>query len=114
LQKIKRPKSIKSTKRDIEVGCGTLHVIMGSHEDKLIEVIATLGKSGGCASSQIEALGRSISLGLRWGIPVEDYIEQLKDIRCPNPVVGPGSSVCLSCSDGFSKALEEEIFEKTT
>lgn len=34
----------------------------------VFEIIAKLGKSGGCAAAQLEALTRAISIGLRSGV----------------------------------------------
>ena len=39
-----------------------------------------VGTTGGCASSQIEAAGRLISLALRSGVPVNKIVEQIKGI----------------------------------
>ena len=74
----------------------------------MIGVITTLGKAGGCASAQNEALCRSISLGLKWGIPVSEFISELEGIRCPNPNMFPLKERCLSCADGLASALRED------
>ncbi|KKN24483.1 hypothetical protein LCGC14_0894230 [marine sediment metagenome] len=79
---------------------------MSTDEGYLVETIVTLGKSGGCASSQSEALSRAVSLGLKRGISVDEYVEELKDIRCPNPLPGPPETRCLSCADGYATALK--------
>ena len=112
MQKIKRPKVLQGISREVKVGCGSLYVTMGAMDGKIIEVIAILGKAGGCAIAQNEALGRAISLGLRYGVPLSEYIEQLKDIRCPSPHMFPREEMCLSCADGFAIALRENGFEK--
>ena len=112
MQKVQRPKIIRSISREVKVGCGSLFVRIGETDGKVIEVIATLGRAGGCASAQNEALGRAISLGLRYGVPLEEYVEQLEDIRCPTPHMFPREELCLSCADGFAIALRENGFEK--
>ena len=107
MERTKRPKILSGVTRKFKVGCGSLYITMGSHNGKLIEVIATLGKAGGCAGAQNEALGRAISLGLKWGVPIEEYAAQLEGIRCPNPNMFPKEKQCLSCADGFARALKE-------
>ena len=64
-----------------------------------------MGKAGGCASSNTEALGRLISLALKKGASAEEVTEQLKGIRCHAPY-GLGPNATLSCADAIGKALE--------
>lgn len=80
-------------------------VINGEHLPT--EVFAFLGKNGACARCQTEALTRAISLGLRYGIPITAYIQQLKGIQCPNPSTWPEEERTLSCPDAVARALEE-------
>ena len=65
-----------------------------------------MGKSGGCASSQIEAATRLVSLALRSRVSPEDIIRQMKGIRCPHPSgeLQEGGQI-LSCSDGIARAM---------
>jgi ribonucleoside-diphosphate reductase alpha chain len=64
-----------------------------------------MGKAGGCASSNTEALGRLISLALKKGADPAEVIEQLKGIRCHVPY-GLGPNAVTSCADAIGKALE--------
>jgi ribonucleoside-diphosphate reductase alpha chain len=64
-----------------------------------------MGKAGGCASSNTEALGRLISLALKKGASAGEIVEQLKGIRCHVPY-GMGPNATLSCADAIGKALE--------
>ncbi len=54
-----------------------------------------------------EALTRSVTTGLRCGMPVAEYIEQLRNIRCPNSVHFPKEQSSLSCPDTIARALAE-------
>jgi len=64
-----------------------------------------MGKGGGCAASQTEAVSRLISLSLRSGIDREQIIKQLKGVRCPNQAWEKGGRI-YSCADAIAKALE--------
>ncbi len=89
----------------METGCGKLFVIMNDDEYGAREVFANMGKAGGCASSNTEALGRLISLALKKGASPQEVVEQLKGIRCHVPY-GIGPTATLSCADAIGKALE--------
>ncbi len=103
----KRPAVIKGSTQLLRTGCGNLYVTINEDESgKPFEVFTNIGKAGGCASSQSEAIGRLISLALRSNIEPEEIIKQLKSISCHQPSWTEGGKV-LSCSDAIAKALEE-------
>lgn len=111
--RLHRPKVIKSTTERLEVACESLFVTIGYEErdgEKCpIEVIVRLGKNGGCAYSQCEALGRAISIGLQCGAPAKEYVATLRGIRCENPKIS--SEKILSCSDAIGAAIERFLNE---
>ena len=100
-----RPQLLSGETQRMETGCGKLFVIMNDDEYGPREVFANMGKAGGCASSNTEALGRLISLALKKGASAEEVTEQLKGIRCHAPY-GLGPNATLSCADAIGKALE--------
>ncbi|MFN3411723.1 MAG: vitamin B12-dependent ribonucleotide reductase [Exilispira sp.] len=111
----KRPLTTVGKTIRIETGCGHLYVTINEDEYGLVELFATMGKAGGCASSQIEAISRLISLALRSHIDPNSIIKQLKGIRCPNPTIYPSENgKTLSCSDGIAKAIEIYLNEKNS
>ena len=72
------------------------------------ELFTSMGKAGGCAASQTEAISRLVSLALRSRIDIEEVIEQLKGISCHNHAFGPDGKI-LSCADGIAKGMEKYI-----
>ena len=100
-----RPQLLNGETQRMETGCGKLFVIMNDDEYGPREVFANMGKAGGCASSNTEALGRLISLALKKGASADEIVNQLKGIRCHVPI-GMGPNATLSCADAIGKALE--------
>ena len=100
-----RPKVTTATVEEVMTGCGGIYVTVGSDEFGICEVFLTLGKSGGCASAQLEAIGRLISVALRAGIDMNSIIKQLRGIRCPSIAWSEGKSI-LSCADAIATVLE--------
>ncbi len=109
-----RPKVIYGMTKEVRTGCGDLYVTMNKDEEGvLFEVFAQLGKSGGCAASQTEAIGRLVSLALRSGIPQSLIAKQLRGISCDRPW-GLGKNKISSCADAVGKTIEIFAGEKKT
>jgi ribonucleoside-diphosphate reductase alpha chain len=103
----KRPEVIKGTTRHLKTGCGHLYVTINEDEEgNLFELFTHMGKAGGCAGSQAEAIGRLVSLALRSNIEPVEIMKQLKGISCHTPAWISGGKIS-SCSDAISKAIEE-------
>ena len=108
--RIRPGETIGVTKR-IRTGEGSLYITINEDDKGLCEVFTTIGKAGGNAAAQSEAISRLISLALRSGIDPEDVVKQLKGISGPNPTWENGQLV-LSTPDAIGKALEEYLGEQ--
>ena len=104
----KRSKITAGITERVTTGCGYMYVTVNSDERGICEVFSTLGKAGGCASAQLEATCRLISLALRSGVDVASVVRQLRGIRCPSIAWEEGKSV-LSCGDAIASVLEKHI-----
>ncbi len=104
-----RPEVTVGTTTKVSTGCGNLYITVNQDEEgNFFEVFTQMGKAGGCAASQLEAIGRLVSLALRGGIEPKIIIEQLKGIRCPSPSWANGKKI-FSCADALSRVLEKRI-----
>ena len=96
-----RPKALSGTTYRMITGCGALYVTVNE-----MEVFVSIGKAGGCATAQAEAIGRLISLSLRSGVSKEKVIKQLMGISCHSPA-GLNEDKIMSCADAIANALKE-------
>jgi len=104
-----RPEVVLGTTTKVSTGCGNLYVTINVDEQgRPFELFTQMGKAGGCAASQLEAIGRLVSLGFRSGIEVKSIIEQLRNIRCPSPSWEKGQRI-FSCADAIVRVVERRL-----
>jgi len=104
-----RPEVIIGTTTKVSTGCGNLYVTINVDEEgKPFELFTQMGKAGGCAASQLEALGRLVSLAFRAGVEVKSIMEQLRNIRCPSPSWEKGQRI-FSCADAIARVVERRL-----
>jgi ribonucleoside-diphosphate reductase alpha chain len=105
-QKRSRPDVLRGTTYRVETPLGTMFVnITEDDKGQPFEVFITLGKAGGSAMADAEAVGRLISLALRSGIPLSEVHKQLRGISSDR-AVGLGPNKVLSVPDAIGIALE--------
>jgi ribonucleoside-diphosphate reductase alpha chain len=106
--KRERPKALTGWTYQMQTGCGPLYVTINQDKAGLFELFTTMGKAGGCASSQSEAIGRMVSLAWRSGIQARQVVKQLVGISCHCPS-GFGDSKVTSCADAVAKAIQSHM-----
>ena len=107
-----RPDKLRSTSIRKETPLGTMYVHISEDEKgQPFDVFINLGKAGGSAMADAEAIGRLISLALRSGIPLGSVHKQLRGISSDR-AVGLGPSKVLSVPDAIGAALHEWHMEK--
>jgi ribonucleoside-diphosphate reductase alpha chain len=105
-QKRSRPDVLRGTTYRVETPLGTMFAnITEDDKGQPFEVFVTLGKAGGSAMADAEAVGRLISLALRSGIPLAEIHKQLRGISSDR-AVGLGPNKVLSVPDAIGIALE--------
>ena len=110
--KRKRPSMLSGRTMKMDSPLGDLYVTINEDDQgKPFEVFCTLGKAGGAAMADSEAIGRLISLSLRSGIPITAVRDQLRGISCDR-AVGVGPQKVLSAPDAIAQALERYMSEK--
>lgn len=111
LQPRPRPEVVNGTTTKVSTGCGNLYVTINTDEaNRPFEVFTSMGKAGGCAGSQLEAIGRLVSLAFRAGVDVKVIVEQLRSIRCPSPSWEKGSRI-FSCADAIARVIERRLIQ---
>lgn len=106
--KRERPKVLKGWTYQMQTGCGPLYITVNEDNTGLFELFTTMGKAGGCAASQSEAIGRMVSLAWRSGLQARQVIKQLQGISCHSPS-GFGENKVLSCADAVAKAIQAHM-----
>jgi len=104
----KRPKVTRGITERVSTGCGYIYVTVNFDEQGIAEVFATLGKAGGCAAAQLEAISRLISIALRSGVDLDSIVRHLHGIRCPSIAWEHGHAI-ISCADAIASVLQKYI-----
>ncbi|MHB1193180.1 MAG: vitamin B12-dependent ribonucleotide reductase [Longimicrobiales bacterium] len=110
--KRQRPQALRGYTMKMMSPLGDLYVTINEDDQgRPFEVFCTLGKAGGAAMADAEAMGRLVSLALRSGIPIGRIKDQLRGISCDR-AVGVGQNKVLSVPDAAGQAIERYLDEK--
>ena len=110
--KRQRPSMLRGRTLKLNSPLGDLYVTINEDDGgRPFEVFCTLGKAGGAATADAEAIGRLISLALRSGIPVSAVKDQLRGVSSDR-AVGVGPNKVLSLPDAIGQAIERYLEEK--
>jgi ribonucleoside-diphosphate reductase alpha chain len=105
----KRPNMMVGRTLQMMTGCGKLYVTINEDENgHPFELFSTMGKAGGCAASQAEAISRMVSVQLRSGVDPKLIVKHLRNITCHRPS-GFGDDRVTSCADAIGKALGQYV-----
>ena len=101
----------KSETLEIPTPCGHVYVTIcrDTESGEPIEVFARLGKSGGCASTVVNAVVALLSVGLKSGASKDDLIGAIESISCHRPPSLDQGQNIRSCVDAIAKALKESF-----
>lgn len=104
-----RPRRLNGSTYQMTTGCGPMYVTINEDgQQQLFELFNMVGKAGGCAASQCEAIGRLVSLAWRSGMPPEPIVKQLIGISCHKPA-GFGKNKVVSCADAIAQAIRQHL-----
>jgi len=107
-----RPDTLRGTTMRMETPLGTMFVnVTEDEKGQPFEVFINLGKAGGAAMADVEAMGRLISLSLRSGIPLQEVHKQLRGIASDR-ATGMGPNKVLSVPDAIGIAIENWLRQK--
>jgi ribonucleoside-diphosphate reductase alpha chain len=107
-----RPDTLRGTTMRMETPLGTMFVnVTEDEKGQPFEVFINLGKAGGAAMADVEAMGRLISLSLRSGIPIQEVHKQLRGIASDR-ATGMGPNKVLSVPDAIGIAIENWLRQK--
>ncbi len=101
---MKRPEIIEGKTVKVDTGCGKMYITVNADSD-IVEVFCRLGKSGGCASAQTEAIGRLLNWGCKAGAKIDDAVGTLRGITCS----ASDGTTTNACPHSIAMAIESII-----
>ena len=114
MKKIPRPEELPGQTKSEHTGCGKMYVTINWYWNiklkqwKIFEIFFKAGKAGGCANSNMEALGRSVTYTARTGADLTNLPIQLGGIPCSQGLPENPEKIG-SCADAASRALKKAL-----
>ena len=100
-----RPPELLSEVPRIPTGHGMMYLRVSEHDGRPVELIATIGKSGGSIAVKGEVIGRLVTLCLQQNIPMAAIVDCLIGLQDEKPVAHK-DTVIQSIPDGIGQWLQ--------
>lgn len=84
--KMARPETLQGKTFKVRTNGGKMFLTINSIDQKPFEIFVRVGKAGDDVMCLCEAIGRMVSLALRYGLPKEEIIEELRGIGGDLPI----------------------------
>lgn len=105
--KLPRPKLAQSVTIEHPTPCGDGFFTLTAVDGKPFEVFVRIGKNGGCPRASLDTLARAMSIGLRSGADLADFIRTCRGVTCSRPPCYDHGELITSCHDAMGRALKE-------
>lgn len=115
MNKIPRPPELPGFSPYVMTGCGKMYGTVNFYWNvklkqwKVFELFINMGKAGGCAHSNMEALGRVVTYVARTGEDLNNLAIQLGGIPCHEGIGKDNNVVAKSCSDAVSRLIKKAL-----
>ena len=107
----KRPETLIGRTIKKKTSHGNLYLTINEFDGQPVELFCTLGKAGTDLHAIAEGLARSITLNLKYHVPIKEIIRQLQDIGGEN-VLLTQKGIVRSIPDAITQVFEELYMEK--
>lgn len=114
-----RPSKLQANVHIVETGNGKMYVTVSTQNGRPVEIFLSMGKSGQLFNTFCEALGRSISIALQHGTPLDAIIKTLEGIHSDRPFwyrfeeTDKKPQQILSIPDAIAKLLARYYMDDT-
>lgn len=88
-----------------------MYVTICEQDNLPTRVFCTIVKSVAAVMAKAEAIGRLVSLALKYKIPIEEIVEQLIDIGSNEASIAWHDTVIKSIPDAVGKVLKERYLK---
>lgn len=99
---------------------GYLHIGFYPDTGKVGEIFIRMAKEGSTISGLMDAFATSVSVGLQWGVPLEDLVRKFKNTRfepsgfTTNPEIRQATSVVDYIFKYLEKLTEDKLIQNVT
>jgi len=108
----KRPETLEGSTTRLKTPCGSMFITMNDCDNKLCEVMLTLGKSGTCQNLLFRTISLLMSVMLQSGIPKDKIVKAISkqmEGNCGNGRIYFDGTQYYSCIDFVFKRIVEDL-----